>query len=291
MVLEFLGRGIARPGISFIVTITATARLRRAGIGARRASVDDAQLGTAGALGAAALRFLRLCPVRPRHRRRNLAQDCMDDPSLQSRADRNGVWVQPLDRRGYTASAAPSNYSDTGYSISSFDVNTPGHRFQAPAMRRWHRHRRIQTVPTAGHRRDARSGQREHQLHRLEEHLYDRYPGGYWNGKFVAVADPAPPPQQRGIPSRPLEPLPYSGQLVRGERDAARRGIAQGLRSCRARLRSGVAARYVRRACPRATARSAGHLLLYCARTCGRASAAGRCYRCKKFVPPIIGRP
>jgi len=34
-------------------------------------------------------------------------------------------------------------------------------------------------------------------------------PGGHWNGKFVAVADPAPPPRERGVPSRPLlEPLP-----------------------------------------------------------------------------------
>jgi hypothetical protein len=48
-------------------------------------------------------------------------------------------------------------------------------------------------------------------------------PGGYWGGKFVAVADPAPPPTLRGVPSRPLmKPLEYRGELLRAAQATAR---------------------------------------------------------------------
>jgi hypothetical protein len=126
--------------------------------------------------------------------------------------------------RGYTASAAPSNYDDTSYSISSFDVNNPWPPVPSASN--------AALAPPPPHT-DGTDGCGTGGMRGLvnENISYTAWkstymtgiPGGYWNGKFVAVADPAPPPQQRGIPSRPLlEPLPYSGQLVRGERATQR---------------------------------------------------------------------
>ena len=85
---------------SCTTTITATAR-RESGwyTAPGRVAVDHAQPGAASASGPASLRLLQFRPVRPRHRRCDLAQDRLDDPSLQGRPDRHGVRIQSLDRR------------------------------------------------------------------------------------------------------------------------------------------------------------------------------------------------
>ena len=180
--------------------------------------------------------------------------------------------------RGYTASAAPSNYNDTSYSISSFDVNNPWPPVPSASN--------AALAPPPPHT-DGTDGCGTGGIRGLvnENISYTAWkstymtgiPGGYWNGKFVAVADPAPPPHQRGIPSRPLlEPLPYSGQLVRGERATQR--AEESLKAY------GLVARenYVR-VLQRATF---GEPVLV-----QRLDLPDRCYRCKeRLVPAIIGR-
>ncbi|HXH27011.1 MAG TPA: hypothetical protein VNG90_03875, partial [Candidatus Acidoferrum sp.] len=42
--------------------------------------------------------------------------------------------------------------------------------------------------------------------------------GGYWDGKYITIADPSPAPERRGQVSRPLlEPLAYKGKLISEE--------------------------------------------------------------------------
>jgi hypothetical protein len=129
--------------------------------------------------------------------------------------------------RGYTASAAPSNVNDVGYTISSFDVNNPWPPVPSadnPAL-----------APPPPPHADGTDGcgtggdrgvVNENISYTMWKSTYmTGIPGGYWNGKFVAVADPSAPPHVRGIPSRPLlEPLPYTGQLLRAEQAVRRAG-------------------------------------------------------------------
>lgn len=126
--------------------------------------------------------------------------------------------------RGYTASAAPSNVGDVGYTISSFDVNNPwppvpsaSNSALAPPP--------PHTDSTDGCGTGGTRGViNENISYSMWQSTYmTGIPGGHWNGKFVAVADPAPPPRERGVPSRPLlEPLPYTGQLLAGEQATRR---------------------------------------------------------------------
>jgi len=126
--------------------------------------------------------------------------------------------------RGYSASAAPANYDDVSYSIDSFDVNNPWPPVPSatnPALAPPPPH-------TDGTDGCGTGGDRgivnENISYTTWQNTYmTGVPGGYWAGKFVCVADPAPPPSHRGIPSRPrLEGLKYDGQLLNAEQVARR---------------------------------------------------------------------
>ncbi len=93
--------------------------------------------------------------------------------------------------RGYTATAAPSDSLDTGYAIEGFDVNNPWPPTPSPAPPPPH---------TEG---DACGSGGERGV--ADEHISyatwqaDYMTGidfGHWNGKFVALCDPSPPPER-----------------------------------------------------------------------------------------------
>ena len=97
--------------------------------------------------------------------------------------------------RGYTASAAPADYSDMSYTIDSFDVNnpeppTPGGSNPSLAPPPPH------TDGTDGCGTGGSRGlANENISYSTWQSTYmTGIPGGYWGGKFVAVADPAPAP-------------------------------------------------------------------------------------------------
>ncbi len=121
--------------------------------------------------------------------------------------------------RGYTASAAPTNSGDTSYSIESFDVNNPDPPTPSAA------NAALAPPPphTDGTDGCGTGGDRgivnENISYTAWQNTYmTGIPSGYWGGKFVAVADPAPPPSGPGLRARlPLEPLDQRGQLLRNE--------------------------------------------------------------------------
>jgi hypothetical protein len=126
--------------------------------------------------------------------------------------------------RGYTASAAPSNVNDVGYTISSFDVNNPWPPVPSagnPALAPPPPHANGSDGCGTGGNRGLVN---ENISYTAWKSTYmTGIPGGHWNGKFVAVADPAPPPGVRVIPTPPLlEALPYRGKLLRAEPGALR---------------------------------------------------------------------
>ena len=97
--------------------------------------------------------------------------------------------------RGYTATAAPANSFDTGYTISGFDVNNPWPPTPMPGPPPPHANPDL--CGSGGTRGVA------------DEHLsYSTWQSdymtgvdfGHWNGKFVAVCDPDPPPER--LPSK-----------------------------------------------------------------------------------------
>jgi hypothetical protein len=113
--------------------------------------------------------------------------------------------------RGYTASAAPSNYSDVGYSISGFDVNNPWP--PTPSASNW----ALAPPPPHGPSDGCGSGG---DRGIVDEHIsytawHDTYmtgvQGGYWGGQFIAVCDPDPLPQLVGTPG-------YVAKRLTGER-------------------------------------------------------------------------
>jgi hypothetical protein len=128
-------------------------------------------------------------------------------------------WQHWIVVRGYSASAAPANVSDVSYSIDSFDVNNPWPPTPSasnPALAPPPPH-------TNGSDGCGTGGDRgivnENISYMTWQNTYmTGVPSGYWAGKFVCVADPAAPPSERGIRSRPLlEALEYKGRLLEGE--------------------------------------------------------------------------
>jgi hypothetical protein len=127
-------------------------------------------------------------------------------------------WQHWIVVRGYDASAAPSTYSDTSYSINAFDVNNPWPPTPSPAPPPPH---------TAG---DACGGggmrgiANEHITYATWQSTYmTGVPGGYWLGKFVAVCDPEPPPDWHGD-RRPNPERRPRDRLLNAEEAAERAG-------------------------------------------------------------------
>jgi hypothetical protein len=102
--------------------------------------------------------------------------------------------------RGYTASAAPSNFADTSYSISGFMVNNPW-----PPVPSWDDASLAPPPPhSAG---DGCGGGGDRGV--VDEHIsytawQDTYmtgvQGGHWAGQYLAVCDPEPLPERVGRP-------------------------------------------------------------------------------------------
>jgi hypothetical protein len=117
--------------------------------------------------------------------------------------------------RGFTASAAPANYSDNTYSISGFDVNNPWPPVPSwgpphnPALAPPPPHSATDGCGTGGNRGIA------------DEHItytawHDTYMTGvtfgHWNGTFVAICDPSPPTRP-GAPAFRQNPM-RTGRLI-----------------------------------------------------------------------------
>jgi len=116
-------------------------------------------------------------------------------------------WAHWIVVRGFDASAAPANSADTSYSITAFDLNNPWPptpSFYAPAMPPPPPpppHGAADGCGTGGNRGIAN----EHITYATWQADYmTGVPAGHWNGKFVAVCDPDPPPTELGM-QRPTQ--------------------------------------------------------------------------------------
>ncbi len=111
-------------------------------------------------------------------------------------------WAHWIVIRGYTANAHPSSSSDNSYIIDAFDLNNPWPptpSFYTPASAPPPPHAAADGCGTGGDRGVAN----EHVTYATWQSTYmTGVPGGYWNGKFVAVCDPEPPALSNG-PRRP----------------------------------------------------------------------------------------
>lgn len=133
--------------------------------------------------------------------------------------------------RGYSASAAPANISDTSYSIDSFDVNNPW----PPTPSASNASLAPPPPHTDGTDGCGTGGDRgivnENISYTAWQNTYmTGIPSGHWAGKFVSVADPSAPPSERGARSRSLlDPLEYKGRLLHSEQVVRR--AEQGLKA------------------------------------------------------------
>jgi len=132
--------------------------------------------------------------------------------------------------RGFTASAAPASYSDNSYSIYSFDVNNPWPPVPSwgppynPALAPPPPHSAADGCGTGGSRGIAN----ENISYTAWQDTYmTGVDFGHWNGKFVAICDPAPPPLP-GAPGFRQKPL-RTGRLLSAEEapKLALEGLAQ----------------------------------------------------------------
>jgi hypothetical protein len=121
--------------------------------------------------------------------------------------------------RGYDASAEPASSSDTTYSISGFYVNNPWP--PVPATPPPPPHNNSDGCGSGGVRGIAD----EHIAYAAWQSTYmTGVPGGHWQGQFVAVCDPEPPPNQMGKP--PPLTAPRSGDALVTADDAAKLAVA-----------------------------------------------------------------
>lgn len=117
--------------------------------------------------------------------------------------------------RGYTASAAPTSYNDNAYSIQSFDVNNPWPPVpswgppQNPALAPPPPHSATDGCGTGGTRGTANENISYTAWHDTYMTGVDF---GHWNGTFVAICDPAPPPRP-GAPAFRQKPM-RTGRLI-----------------------------------------------------------------------------
>jgi hypothetical protein len=128
-------------------------------------------------------------------------------------------WAHWLVVRGYTASAHPSSSADNSYAIDGFDLNNPwpyAPSFDTPASAPPPAHSVADGCGTGGDRGIAN----EHVTYTTWQSTYmTGVPGGYWNGKFVAVCDPEPP-ANRGGEQRPPRKRPGNGRILAPKRFA-----------------------------------------------------------------------
>jgi hypothetical protein len=122
-------------------------------------------------------------------------------------------WAHWIVVRGYTASAHPASSADNSYTIDAFDINNPWPptpSFDTPALAPPPPHNAGDGCGTGGDRGLAN----EHVTYATWQSTYmTGVPGGYWNGKFVAVCDPEPP-AQRGGPMRAAPKRRGKGDLL-----------------------------------------------------------------------------
>ncbi|MFL6291752.1 MAG: hypothetical protein ACJ759_12735 [Thermoanaerobaculia bacterium] len=125
-------------------------------------------------------------------------------------------WAHWIVIRGYTASAHPASSADNSYTISAFDLNNPWPptpSFYTPASAPPPPHAAADGCGTGGDRGVAN----EHITYATWQSTYmTGVPGGFWNGKFVAVCDPEPPPLPGG-PRPPAPDRPSSNEILRPE--------------------------------------------------------------------------
>jgi hypothetical protein len=117
-------------------------------------------------------------------------------------------WQHWIVVRGFTASAAPTGFSDGSYSLSGFMVNNPWPPTPAPGP----------PPPHGGSDGCGSGGDRgvvdEHIAYTTWQTDYmTGIPGGIWAGKFVAVCDPDPPPARPGR-FRQLLMQPLAGDRI-----------------------------------------------------------------------------
>jgi hypothetical protein len=108
--------------------------------------------------------------------------------------------------RGYEASAAPTDSTDTSYTISAFDVNNPW-----PPTPSFYEPPSPPPAPPPPHSGTDGCGSganrgvaNEHIAYATWQSMYatgNKY-GTLWNGKYVAVCDPDPPPKRVGAQAR-----------------------------------------------------------------------------------------
>ena len=119
--------------------------------------------------------------------------------------------------RGYTTSATPSSSADVSYTISGFDINNPWPPTPTPGS----------PPPHTGGDVCGSGGSRGV----ADEHIsYSTWrtdymtgiSGGHWNGKFVAVCDPEPPPTRHPEKQEPLRRRFDGERLIEAEQDVLR---------------------------------------------------------------------
>ncbi|RIJ71218.1 hypothetical protein D1871_14425 [Nakamurella silvestris] len=122
--------------------------------------------------------------------------------------------------RGYTASATPTSSGDVGYTLSGFDINNPWP--PCPAGGPPPPHTGSDVCGSGGTRGVA------------DEHIsYSTWrtdymtgvTGGHWNGKFIAVCDPEPPPTRHPDTQEPQRPSRFDGEELIDRRVAAELSI------------------------------------------------------------------
>lgn len=117
--------------------------------------------------------------------------------------------------RGYTTSADPNNSADVSYSISGFDINNPWPPTPSPAPPPPHS---AGDVCGSGGTRGVAD---EHISYTTWRSTYmTGIPGGHWQGRYVAVCDPEPPPT-RHPDEIPQPDRPFDGDELIDPRLAA----------------------------------------------------------------------
>ena len=131
-------------------------------------------------------------------------------------------WAHWIVVHGYDVSAHPSSSGDTSYSINAFEVNNPWPPTPTPSPPPPH------TAADACGSGGMRGVANEHITYATWQSTYmTGVPGGHWNGRFLAVCDPEPPPDRHGE-RRPQPERPGGDRLI-STRDAIR-GAQRGLK-------------------------------------------------------------